>query len=156
LNMRIIGCGNVLVGDDGFGIRVIEALREMLLPENVELIEGAVRGMELLDYFLNTDRVIIVDAVVLRGEPGEFYRLDLDDLLQMSRNCITNLHQIGIAEVLKVAMKLYPDELCRNILLIGVEVGRVENEFSMKLSSNLEKVLPDAIELILNEVKDKH
>ena len=154
--IRVIGCGNLLVGDDGFGIRVIEELRKKDLPGDVELLEGAVRGLNLIDYFLDADKVIIIDAVILGKEKGEFHRLVLDDLLKMSRDGITSLHQIGIAEVLTVATKLYTDQLCQNIVLIGVEVELVKNEFSMELSPEIKKVLPEAIELIIQEINKEY
>ncbi len=55
--IKVLGCGNTLVGDDGVGIRVIEKLQEMKLPENVEIIEAGVGGMAILSWIEDADKI---------------------------------------------------------------------------------------------------
>lgn len=153
MKKRVIGCGNLIVGDDGLGVRVIEELRELSLPENIELIEGAVRGINLLDYFMDTDKVIIVDAVNFGQEIGTIRRFDLQELEGMSKNTITTLHQIGISETVKLGLKLYPDDICRNIVLIGMEVGYIDKVFCMELSPKIKKLLPDLLDKVIQEIE---
>lgn len=152
MSIKIIGCGNLIVGNDGLGIRIIEKLRSFSLPDYVELIEGGVRGINLLDYFIDVDKVIIVDAIITGNPPGTLYRFDLNEIEKMSRENITITHQIGIAETVKIGLKLYSDTIAKDIILIGMEIPEINNTFCLELSSLVEKKLPEMIELILKEI----
>ncbi len=151
MNTRIIGCGNIIAGDDGVALLVIEELKKLSLP-SVELVEGRILGLDLLDYFMDTDKVIVIDAVATGNRKGVLYRLEGKDIEAMSRDNIISLHQLGIAEVLKIGTMLYADRISRNIILIGIEIGYVENNFSMEVSSSLKETVPLAVEKILEEI----
>ena len=70
----IAGFGNVLLGDDGFGVHVIKRLAAMTLPNHVQTMDVGIAGMELvLRLKIGFDEVIVIDAV-RRGEaPGTLY-----------------------------------------------------------------------------------
>jgi hydrogenase maturation protease len=153
LKIRIIGCGNLIAGDDGVGVRAVQELRKVVSGE-IELIDGGVRGLDLLDYFLDMDKVIVVDAIALSGNKGDCYRFTMEEIRAMGRDNIISLHQIGVAEVLKIGLMLYPDRIAHNIILIGMEIGKVENEFSTELSLPVEKALPDLLTVILRELEN--
>jgi hydrogenase maturation protease len=71
-----IGVGNILLGDDGVGVRVIEALRDLAgaepdaLPPGTRLVDGGTLGGGLLDVLAGARAVLVVDAVDLGGLPG--------------------------------------------------------------------------------------
>jgi hydrogenase maturation protease len=67
----IMGLGNVLLGDDGFGVHVIRHLKETVLPDNIRLIEGGVGGFNLLGYLEGVQRLVIVDAMIVDLTLGE-------------------------------------------------------------------------------------
>ena len=69
----VIGIGNILLSDEGVGIRVVEELRKRELPEGVELHDGATLGLTLLNFLDGADKAIIVDAVKAGGNPGDVY-----------------------------------------------------------------------------------
>jgi hydrogenase maturation protease len=152
LKIKIIGCGNTIAGNDGLGIRVIQELKSLTLPEDVELIEGGINGLDLLEYFMNTDRVIIIDAVILGDLPGTIYRLSLSEIEGMSKISITSLHQFGIAETVAIGMKLYPESMCSNIILIGVEIGKIEHSICEELSPEIINILPEVKNIIVKEI----
>ena len=78
----IFGCGNVIMGDDGFGLAVVDRLHEQyVLPEEVEAIDvGTCVREYLFDYLLTAERrpgqIIVLDAVDFPGrEPGEVFEI---------------------------------------------------------------------------------
>src|SRR4030043_818659 len=64
--IKIIGFGNIYMGDDGVGIRVIEKIKEQGIfadYDNVELIDGGTSGVDLIFFLQQAAKVIIIDAV---------------------------------------------------------------------------------------------
>jgi len=66
----VLGIGNILLRDEGIGVRVIEALGQQQLPAQVELVDGGTAGADLLDILSDRQVVIIVDAAVFDAPPG--------------------------------------------------------------------------------------
>ncbi len=66
----VLGLGNLLMGDEGVGIRVARRLGEKLRDPDVEIVDGGTGGLHLLEYFLDHDRVVLVDAATDGGTPG--------------------------------------------------------------------------------------
>ena len=66
----VLGVGNILLGDEGIGVRVIESLKECRVPEGVELFDGGTASLELLSIFSDRRKLIIVDAIRGGQEPG--------------------------------------------------------------------------------------
>jgi len=73
----IAGIGNIFLGDDGFGIEVVKRLAGRGLPEDVEVVDFGIRGMDLA-YALHEDYdlVVFVDATPRGGEPGTVYLIE--------------------------------------------------------------------------------
>ena len=77
----VLGVGNTLLKDEGVGVRVVERVqRRYALPEHVRVVDGGTQGLWLMSTLQQADRLIVVDAVLGRGEPGTFYRLEREDL----------------------------------------------------------------------------
>ncbi len=77
----ILGVGNILYTDEGLGVRVMEELEaEYDFPENVELMDGGTLGGKLMGPMMERDQLIVIDAVLQDGQPGDIYRLEGDDL----------------------------------------------------------------------------
>ena len=74
--IMILGVGCILYSDEGFGVRVIEAIEERYqFPDNVLVVDGGVLGINLLGVISKPDHLIVVDAIRNKGNPGELYRL---------------------------------------------------------------------------------
>lgn len=74
-NTLVLGIGNVLMGDEGVGVRVVDALRHTRLPAGVELLDGGVGSFLLLEPMQTSAKVIIIDACDDGNEPGSIRRL---------------------------------------------------------------------------------
>ncbi len=127
----VAGMGNVLEEDDGFGVRVLEALAHEELPEGVRLTEVGTGGIHLVqDLMDGYDALILVDAVDREGEPGTVYTLrpevpDLDDFDEDERGrFLADTHYTVPAKVLVMAQAL--GILPERLYIVGCQPGRTE------------------------------
>ena len=143
----VLGIGNILLRDEGVGVRVIEALREMPLPEHVELCDGGTAGADLLDILSDRRKVIVIDAMDTDAEPGTVYRLTLDELRPADTPPVS-LHDIGLLETLDMARYLgtQPD----GVVVFGVKPANVD--CGLELSPAVRQAIPRIIDLILQEI----
>ena len=114
----VLGIGNLLLGDEGVGIRVVENFTaRYLLPPEVEALDGGTMGMALLPYLAGRRLLLLVDAVRTGAPPATVVQMEVVHPLAFFREKISP-HQIGIAEVLSVAA--LTNELPGRIVVIGV------------------------------------
>jgi hydrogenase maturation protease len=143
----VLGIGNPLCRDDGIGIRIIEIMRETGKYDNIELIDGGTAPdlLSLLDE--KVEKLIIVDALKGGSTPGSIYRLEIRDE-NISEESPVSLHGLGILDSLLMMKKL--DIRRPEVILIGVEP--VDTSHGLKLSPQLETIVPDIIDAINLEI----
>jgi len=147
-NILILGLGNILLGDEGVGVRVIEQLFSHPFPDEIEVIDGGTAGYELINFFEGKEKVIIVDAVKTDDTPGSVYKLDLS-VVQEDETVQLSLHQIGLKNVFKMASMM---DLNPEVTLVGI-VPKDYQDYNIGLSEEVEKAIPLAIETVLKEIE---
>ncbi len=101
MNIRIIGLGNVLMSDDGFGpyvARVLEAYYEF--PASVQVIDAGTPGLDLTPYLMDANVVIFIDTVKAEGEPGEIRTYSLKEILANAPPPRLTPHDPGVKDAL--------------------------------------------------------
>lgn len=144
----VMGVGNILFTDEGLGVRVIEALEEKYtFSENVELFDGGTLGMRLMDPIMNSDYLIVVDAVLGDGEPGDVYRLTDDDL-RKSLAFKNSMHQTDLVDTL-----IYCDIAGNRpeAVVVGVEPYDFQT-MAVELSGTIQEKLPSILEKVVGEI----
>ncbi len=124
--VTILGIGNVLWADEGFGVRAVEQLhREVAFDDTVELIDGGTQGIYLVQHVRAADILVVFDAIDYGLPPGTLRLIEGDDVPNFMGAKKMSLHQTGFQEVLAMAelMGDYPQE----ILLIGVQPQELED-----------------------------
>jgi hydrogenase maturation protease len=122
----ILGIGNLLWADEGFGVRAVEALnRAHEFPPNVTLMDGGTQGLYLIEHVRNADILIVFDAVDYGLPPGSLKIVEGDEVPKFLGAKKMSLHQTGFQEVLATA-DLFGD-LPRRLLLIGVQPAELED-----------------------------
>ena len=122
----ILGIGNILWADEGFGVRAVEHLaRHFVFPECVELMDGGTQGLYLLPLLEDLDTLIIVDAVDFRLPPGAIHEVHGDDVPATIGAGKMSLHQTGFQEVL--ALLDLRGHLPCHVALIGVQPVTMED-----------------------------
>jgi len=116
--ITILGVGNILLTDEGVGVRVVEHLnRYYLFGDNVRLVDGGVLGVGLMGVVSDCDVLIVVDAVQNQNPPGTLYRLEGE---QVPRRVLAkqSMHQLDLPEVLALceAIDVFPQ-----VVVLGVE-----------------------------------
>ena len=144
--ITILGIGNLLLKDEGIGIHVIQALEKESLPENVELIDGAVAGFDLLPIVESCDKLIVIDAVKTSDAPGTIYKFD-PLKIDVVRAENISLHDMDFFQVLEFAKKHKRLPVTRMIAAVPKEI-----EAGMDLTPELKKKIPRIIALIKKEI----
>lgn len=147
-SITIIGVGNTLMGDDGFGILVVEGLDAPALGPGVAVIAGDTAGMALLKHFLSSDAVIVIDAIAAEAEPGAIFRFHPDEanVLNLRTN---NIHGMGVPHLVTNARLKGANP---EVIVFAVQVQSVtprDRELSPPVAATIERVR----ELVTEEVR---
>jgi len=137
----VLGIGNVLMQDEGLGVRAVERLQEQYrLPPGVRVVDGGVMGLELLPYLEDAERVLILDAVRTSLQPGSVIRLKGRDI-PVALALKTSIHQVGLQEILAVSR--FRGTLPAHISLWGMEPSSIEvgTDLSPTISAALDRLV---------------
>lgn len=147
----VLGLGNILLSDEGVGVRAVEALVEKApLPPDVEVLDGGTSGMDLLDQIAGRARLIVVDAVRTGRAPASVVRLAGDEVPAFFSSKLSP-HQLGLCDVLAV-LRLMEAAPAR-ISVIGVEPASLD--LGLELSPAVAARLPEVVALIEAELASR-
>ena len=147
--IMVIGVGNVLMTDEGFGIHVVKRMEQMFeFPKNVEIVDGGVLGVHLLGIISKPDHLIVVDVVRGGGKPGDMYRIEQQDIPVRIR-AKNSVHQVDFLEALALlqAMDHQPE-----VVVLGVEPEDIQT-LCTDLTETTEKKVGPVIDLVLAELE---
>lgn len=144
----VLGLGNILLRDEGVGVRVVETMQRMDLPPNVEVFDGATAGLDLLDVLARRRKVIVVDAIEGDCAPGTVLRLGPEDLAPRDGQGIS-LHEIGLLETLTLARCL--GVAVGEVVIIGVKPKDVS--WGLSLSPEIARLVPEIVQLVLENLE---
>jgi len=149
MKVVVIGLGNVLLQDEGVGVRVVQELRRRYgTPPGVEFVDGGTSAMDLLEYMARRDLVILVDAVRAGGEPSSVLRFGGEDIGALFRQRVSP-HQLGIAEVLATLKIL--GEAPESVVLLGIEPKSVSP--GLGLTPELRTAVDSAVAQVVTELR---
>ncbi|WP_455202774.1 HyaD/HybD family hydrogenase maturation endopeptidase, partial [Kaarinaea lacus] len=141
----VLGLGNILIQDEGIGVRVVEQLqRDYEFPAEVEVMDGGTAGMALYEHIVGRSHVIVVDAVKTGRAPGTLVKLDNEDVPAFFRNKVSP-HQMALSDIL-AALKVGGEQL-PEMVVVGIEpviLGtglEMSEEVSGKLGALVDKTL---------------
>lgn len=148
-HIMVLGIGNILFSDEGFGIRVVEKLYDLYeFPENVSLVDGGVLGLNLMGMISQADHLIVIDAIRNKGSAGDLYRLEGDAIPERIR-AKNSLHQIDFLEALTLCQAL--DKVPKTVIL-GVEPEDMET-LSLELTATIRGKIDRVIDMVLAELE---
>jgi hydrogenase maturation protease len=144
----ILGIGNLLMRDEGIGVRVVEALGHVGLPDGVEVVDGGTAGADLIDLLAQRQKVIVIDALQADQKPGTVLRLQPENILPSSDQSLS-LHELGLAETLR--MTQYLNCAPTEVVIFAIQPQAVEP--GLELSDTVAATIPQIIELVQAELK---
>ena len=141
----VLGIGNILWADEGFGLRTVEALHaQFTFPDNVRVMDGGTQGIFLLPWVRNAKRLLIFDAVDF-GDPPATLRLIRDkDVPRFMGAKKVSMHQAGFQEVLSSAD--LAGELPEQLALVGVQPELLD-DYGGSLRDSVKAQIQPAIRL---------
>lgn len=147
-NVLVLGIGNLLWADEGFGVRAVEEMnRRYVFPEGVRLVDGGTQGIYLVQLIREADVLIVFDAVDYGLPPGTLKRVEGEEVPHFLGAKKISLHQTGFQEVLAMAEMMgdYP----RHLLLIGVQPVELD-DFGGSLREAVKAQMDPAIDMALH------
>jgi hydrogenase maturation protease len=139
----ILGIGNLLWADDGFGVRCVEILSARhAFDDQVHLLDGGTQGIYLVNLLEGVEHLIIFDAIDYGLPPGTLKVVRDDEVPRFLGAKKMSLHQVGFQDVLAMAELL--GQLPPNMLLIGVQPERLE-DYGGSLSDSVKAMIEPAL-----------
>ena len=156
----VLGIGNVLLKDEGIGVRVVQRIladihcqkpeennTHFYWPE-AECIIGGTSGLDFLDYFKDRKKIIIIDAIKTNDTPGTLYKFTADDFNVFHSGEKLSVHNINLPDI--VNLLKFMNTSLPEIIVIAVNAGEITP--GENLSADVEDKIPDIIELVNKEV----
>jgi hydrogenase maturation protease len=146
----VLGIGNLLWADEGFGVRCIEALQQRYeFAAHVSLVDGGTQGLYLIQHVQEADALLIFDAIDYGLPPGELKQVRDDEVPRFMGAKKMSLHQTGFQEVLSLAQLTgkYP----ARVLLIGCQPQELE-DYGGSLRPVVKAALEQALTLAVQEL----
>jgi len=144
----VLGLGNILCGDDGVGVRVVERLQTARsFPADIRILDGGTLGLDLLPYVREADRLLIVDSMEMNAAPGTVVRR-CDDEVDACLVPKLSPHQMGLRDLLGAA------RLCgyrlNELILWGVQPGDLRT--GLELSAPVAASIDAIVSAVLSEL----
>lgn len=145
----VLGLGNVLWADEGFGVRAVEALHAAwAFPESVTLMDGGTQGLYLYDQVVSARRVLVLDAIDFGLVPGTLRVLRDDEVPAWGATKLSP-HQTGFNDILALAQ--LRAEAPDTVVVIGVQPVDL-SDFGGSLRDAVRARLPEAVDLAAREL----
>lgn len=153
LEALILGVGNLLWADEGFGVRCVERFASSFdLPDTMEAIDGGTQGLALVNALAECKRLLLFDAVDAGLEPGELVVVRGDNVPKFVAGRKVSLHQTSMMEILALA-ELMADGPPGAITLIGCQPVELE-DYGGGLTATVASRVDEAIQRAVEELSD--
>lgn len=150
-NVVMLGIGNVLLGDDGVGIKLVERLRNRHALRAARFVDGGTLGFNLLGIVETTDALLVADAAELNEAPGTV-RLFVDDAMDrfLTSSRRRSVHEVGLCDLLDMARLL--DCMPRRRALLCVQPCTIDwtEELSAPVAGTFEAAAAQADAVLQN------
>jgi hydrogenase maturation protease len=151
--VHVLCFGNMWQGDDGFGLHVLEQLREQrCLPPHVRTFDAGTAGLNALPLFERCRKAVLVDAVKTGANIGRLHRLSLEDCA--SNDVGPGMHGAGVEHLLAALPAAVGDGTIPELVVIGAEVGQIA-PFTTALSPPVAAAVAEAVRLVVLECTDE-
>ncbi|MCO5191126.1 MAG: hydrogenase maturation protease [Anaerolineae bacterium] len=145
----LVGLGNPILGDDGVGWRVVEAVEAQLNGAEIDVAYLSLGGLSLMEQLIGYERVIIVDSIQTEGGAvGDVYQFDLEALPEPSTGHSTAAHDTSLQTALAIGRKLNAN-LPSYIKVVAIET-HPSFDFSDELTPAIVAAIPEAARTVLS------
>jgi len=146
-HVLLLGIGNVLMGDEGVGVRVVEKLASMPLPDDVQCLDGGTGSFLLLEPMQSASRVILIDATIDGNPAGTVTRLN--PRFSSDYPATLTAHDIGLKDLLDAAY-LTGGPLQVTLFAISIDPPQA---VGMQLSPSVAARVPEVVGEVMKELE---
>ena len=146
--IAVVGVGNVLLSDEGFGVRVVQHLMKYYdFKPQIRLIDGGTLGWDLLNFLQGVEKLIVVDAIEAKAVPGSFFVFKNEEVKKYFKRKVSG-HEAGIQEVLAwfELMGKPIGEIC----VLGVQPQSLDT--GLELTPLVEKMVKKAVQEVIKQL----
>lgn len=149
MSILVLGLGNILLQDEGIGVRVVEALEAAwALPDGVTVVDGGTAGMDMLDTIAGFQHMIVADAVKTGAPAGTIVVLRGEEVPAFFRGKLSP-HQVGLSDLL--ATLALQDEAPETVSLIGCVPHGMKT--SLEMTPDMAAKVPEMVALVVEELR---
>jgi len=149
MSILVLGLGNTIMTDDGFGVRVVEALSSCYrFQGEVRLLDGGTLGLDLLPRLAGIEHLLIVDALEMQAPPGTVFRLEGEEVPRAFASKLS-VHQVGVQDLLALAelQGLLPSDL----VVWGVQPASIE--IGTELTGTVAVAIEPVVARVIGELR---
>lgn len=148
--IAVIGLGNILFSDEGVGVHAAAELsRRFTFSPVIDIVDGGTLGLDLLPFFQDRDRILIIDAVDFVKSPGYMACLQRDKIRSVL-NPKLSVHHIGLSDLLFAAQltRTQPLDLC----LVGIQPQSLA--LGMRMTNAIGQAVGTLVEMAVNKLEE--
>ena len=148
MKTAIVGAGTIIFQDEGVGVYASKYLEQNYnFKDDVTLVDGGVLGFQLMTYYQDYDKVLILDTITMDDEVGSIYNLPGEELLGLGSYKQT-AHEVEITEMLEICSLL---EKMAEVNIIGIIPHDIQS-VNIDLSDEIKLKFDDFISITLKEL----
>ncbi len=149
MSILVLGLGNAIMTDDGFGVKAVTVLSSRYLFHGpVKLVDGGTLGLDLLPFLEEVESLIILDAIDMRAAPGEIFRLEGEEVPRAFASKLS-VHQMGLQDLLAVAE--LQGHVPKNLVVWGVQPECIE--MGTEMTAAVEAAVEPVVARTLGELQ---
>jgi len=149
MSILVLGLGNSIMTDDGFGVKVVNTLSSRYhFQGKIRLIDGGTLGLDLLPHLEDVASLLIIDALDMRDNPGQLFRIEGEDVPRAFASKLS-VHQMGLQDLLAVAE--LQGHVPTKLVVWGVQPECIE--MGTDLTSTVESAVEPVVQKVLNELQ---
>ena len=144
----VLGLGNILLRDEGVGVRIIEELQKRYnFSPPVKMIDGGTAGFGLVTEIEGCKKLLVIDAVKAGNEPGTIYKFRRGDITVQIPQSLS-VHDIGFFEALEhwKILGIEPE-----VTFFGIEPEDM-NSWGFDLTPCIQDKMPKLVALVIEEL----
>ncbi len=146
----VLGVGNVLWADEGFGPRAVERMvKEGSVPDGIDAVDGGTQGIYLLPLVQGARRLLVFDAVDFGRKPGQIVVLRDGEIPVFFGQRPLSLHQSAFTDVLAAAE--LTGKMPEKVTLVGVQLENID-DWGGGLTPKVAATMDEAIRIGLDEL----
>lgn len=150
--VRVLGVGNLLMGDEGAGVHAVRALEARGLPEGAEAVDAGTAGLGLVNFFGGVRRLIFLDCVDMGLPPGTVRRFSPDQVRELCSGREMSLHETGVLGILELARNTGDLAADTEVVLYGIQPASLD--WSTELSAQCRVAVEEVVHLIIREMSN--